>query len=174
MAEASISHRRRRICYWDPQSNAVSTNKINFEMHLKFLPNFDLSELRSLDDQSFHPCDLLIVNALSIPDDDFLIWLEGINKRVLTQNKIWTPAVLVSECKFGELSSEVHEFANNNWYFDLINPANMDSMPIRVANLLKIHDHLHELWRYEKELNTMQKQVSDIEQKLLEIMQKGH
>lgn len=160
------NNRNRRICYWDAQSNSVGALKINFERHLKFLPGFDLVSLDSLDDEEFNPCDLLIISAKSISGEDFSTWIAGINKRVIAQNNIWTPALIFSEADFSDLSSELHDYADNNWYFDILHPDHLDSMPIRVANLLKIHDHLHELWRYKDQLDTMQSQISEIEDSL--------
>ena len=159
-------NRRRRLCYWDSQKNSVGATKINFERHLKFLPDFDLIELKSLDAPEINPCDLLIVGAERIPSEEFTSWLKRLNLRILQQNRIWTPALIFSSADFVDLSSDLHEFADNNWYFDILNPLHIESMPIRVANLLKIHDHLHELHRYKSQLDAMQNQISEIEMKL--------
>ena len=55
---------------------------------------------------------------------------------------------------------------DENWYFDVIDPDHLDSLPMRVANLLRIHDHLHELSRYEKSLADLQADVRQMQQKL--------
>jgi hypothetical protein len=55
---------------------------------------------------------------------------------------------------------------NSNWYFDLLHPDHLSSLPVRVANLLRMHDHLHELLRYEKELKRMQADIGRIEAEL--------
>ncbi|SME89485.1 hypothetical protein [Pseudobacteriovorax antillogorgiicola] len=158
--------RKRRLCYWDSQKKSVGAVKLNFERHLRFLPEFDLVTLKALDDEKFAPCDLLIISAEDIPSEDFSQWLQGINKRIVNQGQIWTPALIFSETDFVDLSSEIHDFADNNWYFDILNPLHLESMPIRVANLLRIHDHLHELWRYKDQLDTMQEQINEIEKRL--------
>ena len=153
--------------------NATGAAKINFERHLNFLPDFNLVTLRGLDDEGFNPCDLLVISALSVPSEKFLEWLEGINRRIVAQNKIWTPAIIVTQSNFSDLNFAIHELADNNWYFDIVNPDHLDSIPIRAANLLKIHDHLHELLRYKSQLDALHQQVSEIEEKLMNLSTKG-
>ena len=145
--DLSNIYRKRRICYWDAEKKFTDSSKINFERHLSFLPDFDLVNLVSLEDENFQPCDLLIVAATAIDEDIFHDWLKGLNKRIIRQNSIWTPCIIVTEISFAESSQSLHTFADNNWYFDILHPHHTDSIPIRVANLLKIHDHLHELFR---------------------------
>ena len=52
--------------------------------------------------------------------------------------------------------------AGMNWYFDILSMEHIDSMPIRVANLLRIHDHLHELERYQNTLATLNHRVDQL------------
>lgn len=160
------SNRRRRLCYWDNLRAVTDATKLNIERHLSFLPDFDLQHLKTLDDQKFLPCDLLILNAMDVPGNEFAKWLSGIHKRLKSQHGVWTPTLIFSDANFTTLSEEIHSFAMSNWYFDIINPQHLDSVPIRVANLLKIHDHLHELLRYQEQLDKMQLQIEAIEQKL--------
>ncbi len=164
--QSSNFFRRRRICYWDSEKRFVDAHKLNFEKQLSFLPDFDLITLKSLDSENFNPCDLLLISALLVEDHEFSQWLLGINKRILHQNSIWTPALIFSEVEGYELSSAMHEFAANNWYFDIVNPKHIDSIPIRVANLLRIHDHLHEIMRYQERLDSMQDKIIEIESQL--------
>lgn len=158
--------RKRRICYWDQEKLRVTGWKSHFEKTLKFLPNLDFYQLRSLDDPNFAPCDLLIVTALSVPEQEISSWINSLQSRIKAQGKIWTPALVLSEVNYSKLGEWLHEYANLNWYFDILHPDHLDSVPIRIANLLRIHDHLHELERYHDQVMTMQKQIDAIELKL--------
>ena len=162
-----LSKKKEESRYWDAEKKFVDATKINFEKHLSFLPDFDLITLKTLDSEDFNPCDLLLVTAFLIDANDFSQWLDGLNKRIVRQNSIWTPALIFTDLPFAELSASIHDYAaDNNWYFDIVSADHLDSMPIRIANLLRIHDHLHELFRYQERLDQMQTKVSDIEEKL--------
>ena len=56
-----------------------------------------------------------------------------------------------------------------NWYFDIVASDQLDSLPIRVANLLRIHDHLHELHRYSAALSSLTAQTEALKQELLQL-----
>ena len=166
MNQQKKTARRRRLCYWDNQRHAADAHKVNIQRHLKFLPDFDFVNLKSLDDERGLPCDLMIVNAIDVPSEEFFNWIVSIGKRLHIQHGIWTPAFIISRVGYSDLSENLHTFADDNWYFDIVNPQHIDSIPIRVANLLKIHDHLHELLRYKEKLDALHAQVEGIEKKL--------
>lgn len=159
--------RKRRICYWDKQKNELASEKIQFERHLDFLPECDIVNISSLEDPQLSPCDLLVINILNIPCDKIPPLIRSISTQVKARGNIWTPALLLSRASFDKTMFEIHDFAADNWYFDILNPQHLDSIPIRVANLLKIHDHLHELLRYQSELEKLQEKVVAIEDQLL-------
>ncbi|MFW7378128.1 MAG: hypothetical protein ACOH5I_04925 [Oligoflexus sp.] len=140
---------------------------------MKFLPQLSIHQLKSLDDPQFFPCDLLIIYAGHIPDTDLHQWIEGIKKRIQAQGKIWTPSLILSPVGYSDLSECLHEYADSNWYFDIIHPDHWSSLPIRVANLLRIHDHLHELYRYQDQLTSLQERISTVEQELVQLSTKG-
>ena len=157
--------RKRRICYWDSDKRFTDAQKINLEKRLDFLPEFDFVKLRTLDSPELTPCDLVIVAAEGIEETIFVDWLTGLNKRMIRQNSIWTPALIATDINVPKLSSLLHKIADNNWYFDILEYEHIDSLPIRIANLLKIHDHLHELWRYQAELDGLQAKVLEMEKR---------
>jgi hypothetical protein len=164
--------RQRRLCYWDSDPKRFGSAKAQIERQLTYLPQMTVHSLTSLDDPEFFPCDLLIAFAGQIPDDELYTWIEGLKKRIQRQGKIWTPALILSSVGFADLSSWLHEYAESNWYFDILNPDHIASLPIRVANLLRIHDHLHELNRYYDQLTTMQEKIATIEQDLDDLRSK--
>lgn len=158
--------RKRRICYWDYNKRSISSSKMSFEKHLKFLPEIEFAFLKSIDDPLFFPCDLLFINAEGLEEEPFQIWMNSFKTRFKHQGKIWVPIIFISPINFSTLTDWLHEHADDNWYFDIIKPDETQSLPIRIANLLRIHDHLHELKRYHEQLITMQKQVTEIEGRL--------
>ena len=158
--------RQRRICYWDSEKILLASWKVQFEKSLKFLPELDVYQLKTLDDPAFFPCDLMVVAAQSVPDEELSQWLQGLHNRIKAQGKIWSPALVLSYANFQNLSPLIHEFAANNWYFDIVHPDHFDSLPIRIANLLRIHDHLHELQRYHDQVIDMQERIEQVEASL--------
>lgn len=156
--------RHLRVNYWNSEPRLVAPSKARLEILLKSLGTVDLTEIKSLDDKQ--PADLLVIPADHIPEDKFVDWLKGLRQRIKQQGQIWTPALIMADVSFGELDDLLDDAVQANWYFDVVHRDHMDSLPIRVANLLRIHDHLHELKRYRQELDTLDRKVQDLEAKV--------
>lgn len=158
---------RRRLCIWDLEPKRADALKLNVERSLRFLPQLDLVRLKALDDPNLLPCDLLVVFANPLGEEELITWLSGFEKRMAQQQQgIWIPALIVNACEMTRVVEVLEQTLNSNWYFDLLHPDHLSSLPVRVANLLRMHDHLHELLRYEKELKRMQTDIGRIEAEL--------
>lgn len=140
--------------------------KADFEKKLRRIADIELVELKSLDDPNFHPCDLLIMTANLVPEDHFFDWVTKLKKKIRSQAKIWSPALILSDVEFS-VQNEMFKYAvHENWYFDIVHSQQLDSIPIRVANLLRIHDHMHELRRYNDLLSDFGRRINSLESKL--------
>ncbi len=164
--QSAFPKRKLRICYWNSVSKIVSTDLMQLETHLKQLGTIELIKVETLEDPNMKPCDLLIVAAQSIDQEEFPKWMNQLKSKIYKQGHVWTPALIFAEIPFYVLQEIWHEAVKENWYFDILTPAHIESIPIRVANILRIHDHLHELYRYEKTLDEMSAKVSDMENKI--------
>ncbi|MEZ4741324.1 MAG: hypothetical protein R3B45_02570 [Bdellovibrionota bacterium] len=165
--------RSLRVCYYSTESRVLDANKILLENKLKQLGVVSIVQIKSLDDPKINPCDLLLVEATQIPHEGFSKWLFGFGKRLVQQASIWTPALFISKTQFGVLNTMLEDSIYENWYFDILDPDHMDSLPIRVANLLKIHDHLHEIKRYQNVIETLQANFDQLNNKLSKIKSDG-
>lgn len=161
-----LGYRSRRLCYWNAEPRAIDKDLMAIEHHIKRLGDVTITRVERLDQDGIFPCDLLVVGGQSIIGDQFAPWLQGIRKRILTQGTIWTPALIIAEISFDTLSQRLMEAVKDNWYFDIVSPKHLASLPIRVANLLRIHDHLHELNRYAQAIEDIQNQVRALEAQL--------
>lgn len=157
---------RRRICCWDLQPQRLDSFKVSLEQQLRFLPQMTLYRLKALDDPELFPCDLLIVYCWHFSGSEMLTWLEGYEKRLKKQQAIWIPSLIVTPLALNGIPDILERTLQANWYFDLLHPDHLSSLPVRVANLLRIHDHLHELERYEAEISRLQSAVQIIELEL--------
>lgn len=159
---------RRRICIWDIDPKRSDAFKLLMERSLRFLPQLDLVRLKALDDPQLLPCDLLVVYAWHLAEQELMTWLQGFEQRLGHQQQqgIWIPALVVTPVQLNRIVEVLEHTLSSNWYFDLVHPEHLSSLPVRVANLLRIHDHLHELMRYEKELARLQADVGSIEAEL--------
>ncbi len=157
--------RHLRVNYWNSEPRLIAPSKARLEQLLKQLGTVELREVKSLTDDS-QPADLLVIPADHIPDDKFIDWLKGLRQRIRQQGQIWTPALITADISFGDLNDLIDDAVKANWYFDVIHRDHMESLPIRVANLLRIHDHLHELKRYRQELDKLDLKVADLEAQL--------
>ncbi|MBI2603602.1 MAG: hypothetical protein HYW48_11170 [Deltaproteobacteria bacterium] len=161
-----LSSQKRRVCYVNPDPKTLDADLAFFEKRLKLLGQLELATVPSIESPNFLPCDLLVLNASHIPTEAFPKWLLGLSHKILRQKNIPVPALIFAPLDFSRLNEMAEAAYQMNWYFDIIHPQHMESLPIRVANLLRIHDHLHELQRYEDEVKTLQKKVEDIEHRL--------
>ncbi|MFK7872252.1 MAG: hypothetical protein AB8C84_03640 [Oligoflexales bacterium] len=159
---------RLRVGHLNLSPNSLNAQAVAIEQALSCLGEISLTELESFDDPKFYPLDLLIVKAEQIPHDELPRWLESFAERVRQQGKIWVPALVLSSCEFDVLQSFMPKARAMNWYFDIVSPQHLASIPIRVSNLLRMHDHLHELGRYEAQIQELQKQLQVVEEKLSE------
>jgi hypothetical protein len=133
------------------------------EKELSLLGELEFSELRGLDDPAISPCDVLVIGAEKIPVEQFLKWLAGVRQRMVSQGGIWIPALIVADLPSGVLHEALPDAVKSNWYFDIVSPQHMSSIPIRVANLLRLHDHLHEMRRYSEAVDHLQSRVNMLE-----------
>ena len=155
--------RKLRICYWQVQPRVADAERADLEAHLARLGDVQMTAIKALDQPEASGADLLIVAAQKLGPVEFPVWLTAFRKRIQAQGMVWTPALILADVPFDVLSDIWPDVTKENWYFDILSPAHVASLPIRVANLLRIHDHLHELKRYAKALEDINGKVSSLE-----------
>lgn len=163
--------RARRLCYWNTDQRSIDRDLMAIESHLRRLGDVTVKAVKELDEPGVFPCDLLIVAAQKVPEEGFMEWFSAMRSRIMGVGSIWTPVLILAEVSFKALADLLLEAMRDNWYFDIVSPQQISSLPIRVANLLRIHDHLHELKRYAIALDDVQAQVRDLEQQVVSLSQ---
>jgi hypothetical protein len=158
--------RTLKLKYWNAETRIVDSDRANLEQHLKRLGEVEVTPIKSLEGPELAAADLVIVAAQRIPPQDFPQWLGGLKKRFHGPETIWIPAVILADVPFEILSGLLPEAVKDNWYFDILAPAHLSSLPIRVANLLRIRDHLHELKRYAEAVDEVTQKVKKLEDSL--------
>ena len=164
----TFQRRKLRICVFEADKILLTRNKVSFESLLRQFQSFEIVQLSSLESDNFHPCDLLIISAMHLAEEDFCRWIRNLHSTIESQGNVWTPAVIVAEVSFTTIRQLLDWATEINWYFDVILPDHLQSLAVRILNLLRIHDHLHELYRYETELNALQKRLDGLETRLKE------
>ncbi len=154
------------IAYWDLEKRLTSSQKINFENKVNLLGNTEFITFTKLEELSNTNVDLLIASADHVEDADLEGFIVSLSKRIERLGAIWVPALIFSEASYEVLHQFMKNIVQDNWYFDFIHPDHLDSLPIRAANLLKIHDHMRELKNYELKLADLESKVTTLEQKV--------
>lgn len=162
MKAPGLFHRRLKLCYSHSDRRALDSVRAHLDLALRSLGEYDLTPVTGPDDPARSPCDLLLVHAGSVPEADFPAWLTKFSERMERQGDIWIPAIFVAKVEWEILRDVAQKAIRMNWYFDVINPEHLSSLPVRIANLLRIHDHLHELNRYERSLNELSGRLEDL------------
>ena len=165
--------RSLRVCYWNVEKRIVDAERMSLERHLARLGDVRVDSIAALDASDALPCDLLVVAAQMLAAEDFPQWLSGFRRRIKLQNAIWTPCLILADVGFEVLSGIWSDVTRDNWYFDVMSPSHLASIPIRVANLLRIHDHLHELHRYEAALDDINAKVRALETEVTSLRANG-
>lgn len=165
-----FDQKRMRVCHWNATPGFLSAASAAIENQLKLLMKLDLVEVRSLDDPNLKPADVLFISAEGLEDEQYPAWLKGISNRIPKAHGIPTPTVI-----FGNISpavqSELLRWAvEGNWYFDIVDPGHASSLTVRVANFLRIHDHLHEIRRMTLASKALEHKVADMERQIEQIL----
>ncbi|MCY4444068.1 MAG: hypothetical protein OXC44_04630 [Proteobacteria bacterium] len=153
-----------RVCYINYDSRLVDESLESIENELEKVHAFEMVEIESVESKDFQPCDMLILLAHSATRDQLVPWVKGLAKRLETH--IWTPALIIGDLGMLGAKNLVSFAVESNWYFDVINTSDLSSLSLRVANLIRIHDHLHELFRYEETILDLEKKLTALESKV--------
>ncbi|MDD9951955.1 MAG: hypothetical protein OXT67_10375 [Zetaproteobacteria bacterium] len=110
--------------------------------------------------------DILIARAAHLPEPFFWPWLRRLELELNSTRTVPLPALILADIHFAEQVFMWRLAVQSNWYFDVVTEQNLDSIPLRMANLVRIHDHLYESRRYQETLAELTEQVSALERKL--------
>lgn len=161
--EKQTKQRSFHLAYWNAEARIVSPRRVAIEQSLIHLGDVQINELKTLAELTHSHPDVLLIDAGSIPSDRFSSWLERISQEIGRDAGIWMPAVFFADVTYTDLAAMLPKAAMMNWYFDVVSSREIESLPIRVANLIRIHDHLGELKRYSDALSDLQKQVTTLD-----------
>ena len=77
------------------------------------------------------------------------------------------PIIFVTDTEFSELEPMIWQcISQTNWYFDIVNRDNLEFLPMRIALLLKISDHIKEIEEYDRKITELSNKVSSLENSL--------
>ena len=158
--------RRLRLCYWNADARHLDASKLALEERLALLGEFTIDRLANLTDLGATPADLLVIAAPVLEGEPLMAWLERTADSLRRQAGIYVPALILADLDFQALRGLLEKARGMNWYFDIIAPGSLDSLPLRVANLLRIHDHLHEVARYDRVVGELTHRVEALVKKL--------
>ena len=164
--EKILNHRTIRLCYLARENKFVDADRLLLENKLRAVAELDVVALDSLQDPDLLPCDLLVVHVGAVEKENFQVWLGGFRRQIERQAGILIPVLLVTKDSIDiDLSLIFADAVKANWYFDIVSLKELDTLPIRMANLLRIHDHLHELKRYTELLEELKSSVAKLQKK---------
>lgn len=161
-----FKNRRMRVCTWAATPGFVSSASAALSQQLSQFIQLELVKVRSLDDPQILPADLLIISAEGIDDEAFSTWVRGISARIPRAHAIPVPTIIFGVVLAPTQRELLRWAVDGNWYFDIVDPSQLSSLPVRVANFLRLHDHLHEVRRMTEASRLMAQKVHDMEQQL--------
>lgn len=155
-----------RVCSWNATPGFISAASAALDQQLRQLVQVEMVSLKSLDDSAASPCDLLIISAEGMDEEQFPIWVKSLSARIPRTHGIPAPALI-----FGVVGATVQRellrwAVEGNWYFDIVDPEHVTSLPVRAANFLRIHDHLHEVRRMSETSRALDLKVQEMQTQL--------
>ncbi len=165
-----MAQKKYKLGFQNLEEKVLNNYILKIEQQLKsFAPFFDIIPIRHLDDDKLLQCELLLIGSHALGAKEFSTWLTHFHSRMQSSKRIWIPTIIMGDYDEKILLEFLTEATQKNWYFDIIRNDELDSLPIRVTNLLRIHDHLKELWRYDEEIKRLQTAVETLNDKLHKI-----
>jgi hypothetical protein len=142
-----FNNRRMRVCIWNATPGFISAASAALDQQIRELVQVEMIPLKHLDEPAGTPCDLLIISAEGLDEDHFSSWIQSVGARVPKAQGIPVPSIVFAAVP-APIQREMLRWAvDGNWYFDIVDPDHVASLPVRVANFLRLHDHLHEIRR---------------------------
>ena len=158
------------MCSWNATPGFISAASAALDQQLGLLIQVDKVTLKSLDDSNASPCDLLIISAEGIEDEQYPAWLKSISSRIPRAHGIPVPSIIFGVVPPAVQRELLRWAVDGNWYFDIVDPDHVASLPVRVANFLRVHDHLHEVRRMAEASSILEAKVRDMEQRVADIL----
>ena len=162
----TIFARKLSVVYCPADPRIIDNDRARLEKILNQLGDVHVSTVKSVDELTLDSADLLAVAAQTVAFKHFPVWLRSFKLRARSRLGIWTPAIILANLPFSILNDVMAEAVQENWYFDIISIDHLASIPIRVANLIRIHDHLLELQKYASTLENLSTKVQRLESEL--------
>jgi REP element-mobilizing transposase RayT len=158
----------------DQEPRLFTRVKADIESQLKRLASVDFVQISNVPTLR-EDLDLLIVVSPPLSGESFAQWVKGIEARVIRDDGIWIPCLMIADVDFQDLNAMLQHITNSNWYFDIANPAHLSSLPVRVANLTRISSHIRELRNYDRIVRDLSARVQHLENQLLNFSKEpGH
>jgi hypothetical protein len=129
------------------------------EATLKSIAEVKPINITSTSDPKLAHCSIVVVFANNLDEEQMITWVKGIPKR-LSSTSINIPWLIICENSEGIQREMLRYALAENWYFDLVLPDHLDSLMTRIANLIRISDHISELRRYETETKLLEEKVA--------------
>ncbi len=136
------------------------------ESHLKVFFESQVEVVKDHEQIKSPDFDIGLVQAQELELPEFLKWLDSFEKKRADASLIQVPFIIVTPISPADVAKLFVRVVETNWYFDLVHPMQLQSLPIRVANLIRIKLHIEELQRYNLELDQMAEKIAQLEEKL--------
>ena len=107
--------------------------------------------------------DILIIQAEHLSSEDVLSCSDRIRRHLKDNGLQNLPFLLIASPDLDVSQDFLRLSLKENWYSDLIDPHHIESLPPRLANLIRIHDHLRELARYDQVVRDLEERISKLE-----------
>lgn len=166
MSSEPNQKRQLKIALINQQPKLVTRTLAEIEQEIEKLHSYEIETIGSFEDSYIKPFDLIVMIAIHLGPKELFAWIKSTSEKIARNHHIPVPCLIISETPSHQVS-ELTEFAvKENWYFDVVDTKHVASCPMRIANLLRIHDHIHELRRYDQTVTELNERVNELERQL--------
>jgi len=160
-----MTNKNLRITYFDESPKAVNLEKVDFELKLKRVFDAKVSHTSNIDQLKAEDTDLVVAFPNTADGESLMKWIQRYEGRT-AQNLCNIPLLVIFRVGFQTVNDAFLTSHASNRYFDIVHPDHLDSLPMRILNLLKIRDHIAEIQRYDATLKDLMNKVSDLDAQL--------
>jgi hypothetical protein len=161
--------RNYQACFLSLNPKVLTGISAAIESQITKIVPVQVQKIETMDEVASGTWNLLIVDAQILGDNELSLWIDKLHERMKKNSAVWTPALILSRCTIGASLRILEQMIAFNWYFDIVNPDHLESIPLRIANLIRIHDHLGELNQYRQLLENLQQRVEVMENQALKL-----
>ncbi len=159
----AVYFKDRYVLVVDEASVLINSHKMELEKVLSSFFRMDwIKSVQSNSKFDAQKVDAVVMSALHVEEESINEWLRKKRNFIDQEFSKKVPMVAIVRSKASFYFTLVEHLFADNRYIDLVHVDHLNSLPVRLLNLLRISVHLNELEQYDKRLKALEAMVENL------------